>query len=310
MAVYGKHGTRSRRNRKVKPQLVFEQLNPIVCFTYYVITIAMSMVFIHPVFLISELIIIILVNLVAKNYKQTLGMLQGSLFMMAFIIIMNPLINNRGSHIIAVFGGITITAESIIYGFLMALSLSILMMVFVSYNKTITSHKFLYLFARISPQLTLLTMITMRFVPLFIKRFGNIRDVQRTRGVQMETGSLKQRASSGMRLMEVLLVSSFEDALQTADSMSARGYGTHQRSNYQQYRFTKRDGVILTGLLVASVFCFVEASKGVGRLVIYPVLGSFSLDATAWLVYIVVIFIFSFPLLLEGWEYIWWSFLK
>ena len=311
MAIYRKSGTRSgHQSKRLKSRLVFDQLNPVVCFTYYVITIAMSMVFIHPIFLMGEFIIIMLVNILAQNYKQTLGMLQGSLFMMVFILIMNPLINNRGAHVIAVFGGITITAESIVYGFLMALSLSILMLVFVSYNKTITSHKFLYLFSKVSPQLALLTMITMRFVPLFIKRFANIRDVQRTRGIQMETGSLKRRSDSGMRLMEVLLVSSFEDALQTADSMNARGYGVHKRSNYEQYRFTKRDGLALVALVVPSIVCFVAASNGVGRLVIYPVLGSFMLNSISWMVFLLVILVFSFPLILEGWEYIWWSFLK
>lgn len=65
----------------------------------------------------------------------------------------------------------------------------------------------------------------MRFVPLFIRRLTTITAIQKTRGIQMETGKIKTRAYNGMRLVQILLVCSLEEALQTADSMEARGYG-------------------------------------------------------------------------------------
>lgn len=268
------------------------------------------MTFIHPIYLVSELLIMIAVNLLAKNQQKTLSALQGALFMMLFIVVMNPIMNNHGAHVIATFGGTVITAEAVTYGFLMALSLAILMLIFVSYNQSMTNHKFLYLFNRLSPQLTLLTMITMRFVPLFIRRFTNIKNVQKTRGVQMETGSVRARSHAGMRLMEVLLVNSLVDALQTADSMTARGYGAQKRTSYQRYRLTQRDGWLLTGLIVSSGLCFYLAKQGVGRLAVYPVLGSAHLDQTGWLCLVLVLLIDSLPLLLEGWEYLWWTLRK
>ena len=310
MDVYGRSRTRSPRASGLKSQLVFDQLNPIVIFAYYVIAIAFSMVFIHPIFLLAELVVVIAVNFNAKEQKKTFATLQGALFMMVFIVVLNPIINNRGAHIIWIIGGTVITAEAVVYGLLMALSLAILMLVFVSYNHSMTNHKFMYLFVRISPQLTLLTMITMRFVPLFIRRFTNIKNVQKTRGVQMETGKLRERAHAGMRLMEVLLTNSLVEALQTADSMTARGFGAQKRTSYQRYRFTQRDGWLLAGLVGISSFCFWQASHGVGRLPIYPVLGSVQLTGPGWLCLWFVLIIDSLPLLLEGWEYLWWSLRK
>ncbi|BBE25297.1 cobalt ABC transporter permease protein [Latilactobacillus curvatus] len=310
MDVYGRSRARSQRASGLKSQLVFDQLNPIVIFAYYVIAITFSMVFIHPIFLVNELLMMIAVNLLAKNQKKTLGTLQGALFMMLFIVVMNPIMNNHGAHVIATFGGTVITAEAVTYGFLMALSLAILMLVFVSYNQSMTNHKFLYLFVRLSPQLTLLTMITMRFVPLFIRRFTNIKNVQRTRGVQMETGSVRARSHAGMRLMEVLLINSLVDALQTADSMTARGYGSQKRTSYQRYRFTQRDGWVLASLVAGSALCFYFAKQGIGRLAIYPILGSIHLNQIGWLCLVLVLLIDSLPLLLEGWEYLWWTLRK
>lgn len=310
MDVYGRSRARSQRASGLKSQFVFDQLNPIVIFTYYVIAIAFSMTFIHPYFLIAELGVIIAVNFSAHQQKKTWATLQEALFMMVFIIVLNPIINNHGAHIIWTVGGTVITAEAVVYGLLMAISLAVLMLIFVSYNHSMTNHKFLYLFVRISPQLTLLTMITMRFVPLFIRRFTNIKNVQKTRGIQMETGTMRQRARAGMQLMEVLLTNSLVEALQTADSMTARGFGAQKRTSYQRYRFTPRDGWLLGGLISLALFCFWQASHGVGRLAIYPALGSVQLTGPAWLCFWIVVLVDSLPLLLEGWEYLWWSLRK
>ncbi|WP_283679203.1 energy-coupling factor transporter transmembrane component T [Lentilactobacillus sp. Marseille-Q4993] len=310
MDVHRKYGTRPQRSNGLKSRLVFEQLNPWVMFTYYILTIAFSMTFIHPIFLGCELLIVILLNVVSKNGKQLVAVLQGSLFMMAFIMIMNPIINNHGTHIIMTIGGTIITVEAVVYGALMALSLAIVMVVFVSYNKSFTSQKFMYLFSRISPRLTLLTLITIRFVPLFIQRFKNIVTIQATRGIQMTSGSVKHRAKSGMRLLEVLLVNSFYNALQTADSMTARGYASGKRTSYERYRFTLRDFVSLGLLLVGSGICFYSATKGVGRLAIYPTLGKVGLSASGIGVLGLVILIYSFPIILEAWEWVWWKLSK
>ncbi|WP_279403718.1 energy-coupling factor transporter transmembrane component T [Secundilactobacillus kimchicus] len=126
--------------------------------------------FYTPFFLLVELLIVVGVNYVARVRKQMVMVLEGSIFMVAFIMVLNPLINNRGAHVIWTFGGTLITVEAIFYGFMMALSLVIVLLTFLSYNKVLTSQKFMYLFSRISPKLTLLTMITLRFVPLFIRR--------------------------------------------------------------------------------------------------------------------------------------------
>lgn len=301
---------RRPRVQLLKPHLVFEQLNPWVMFTYYLVTIACSMVFLHPVFLVAELVIILGVDLLGRNYRQVRMMLEGSLFMLAFIMVLNPLINNRGAHVIWSFGGTLITVEAVVYGAMMALSLIIVLLIFISYNQCLTSQKFMYLFSRVSPKLTLLTLITLRFVPLFIRRFKNIAQVQSLRGVDTSQGTRRERGVSVMRLMEVLLVSSFTSALQTADSMNARGFGSQHRSSYQRYRFSGRDWLTLAWYLPVSGLCFYAASRGIGRLTVYPALGSLHLTGLDWLVFLGVSLLESFPLILEGWEWLWWNLSK
>lgn len=300
-----------RRTRQdSRPKLVFEQLNPWVIFTYYIVVIACSMIFLHPIFLLVELAIVIGVDVLSGAKKQVTMMLEGSIFMVAFIMVMNPLINSRGAHVIWSFGGILITVEAVVYGVLMALSLLIVLLIFLSYNKCLTSQKFMYLFSRISPKLTLLTMITLRFVPLFLRRFRGITQAQSLRGIEVGHGNFRQRSIGVMKLMEVLLVSSFNNALQTADSMSSRGHASTKRTSFQRYRFTQRDILSLCWYLPLTVICFYEASKGVGRLVVYPSLGTMALNGQGLLVLLGVVLLVSFPLILEAWEWLWWNLLK
>lgn len=299
---------RTRQNSR--PRLVFEQLNPWVIFTYYVVVIASSMVFLHPIFLIVEFLLVIAVDLLSGGKKQVVMMVEGSIFMVAFIMVINPLVNSRGAHVIWQFGGMLITVEAVVYGMLMALSLMIVLLIFISYNKCLTSQKFMYLFSRISPKLTLLTMITLRFVPLFLRRFKGITQAQSLRGIEVGHGNFRQRSIGVMRLMEVLLVSSFNNALQTADSMSSRGYASSKRTSFQRYRFTQRDILTLCWYLPLTIACFYAASKGIGRLTVYPALGTIALNGQGLLVLLGVMLLVGFPLILEAWEWLWWNLLK
>ena len=59
-----------RRTRQdSRPKLVFEQLNPWVIFTYYIVVIACSMIFLHPIFLLVELAIVIGVDVLSGAKK-------------------------------------------------------------------------------------------------------------------------------------------------------------------------------------------------------------------------------------------------
>ncbi|WP_162100895.1 energy-coupling factor transporter transmembrane component T [Latilactobacillus sakei] len=307
MAVYGRSRTRSPRASGLKSQLIIDQLHPLVLLVYFILMISFSMCFNHPYFLCGQLIVIIAVNWVAKNQQKTVSTLQGALLMMVLIVIMNPIINNHGTHVVMTVGGTLITAEAVVYGFLMATALAVLLLIFVTYNQHMTNHKFLALFGGIAPQLTLLTMMTMRFFPLFIRRLRDITAVQRTRGIQMATGRLKNRAQAGMHLLAILLTNTLTEALQTADSMTARGFGVQKRSTYRRYQMTHRDYGLLMALISGGLFAFWCASQGNGQLIVYPTLGTLRLTSRDWVCLSVILLIDGLPLLLEGWEYLWWQ---
>ena len=70
------------------------------------------------------------------------------------------------------------------------------MLWFSSYNEIMTSDKFVYLFGRVIPALSLVLSMTLRFVPKFKAQMQTVMEAQRCGGRDTSNGSLPQRAAS------------------------------------------------------------------------------------------------------------------
>lgn len=295
----------------LRRQLQFSRMNPNVIFLYYISLISISMMFNSPLILLSELLIVVSLAAFTSGMENTIKSVKAVILMMLFIIIINPLINHHGTQVLLSLNGFIITKEATLYGVLMALSLAIILLIFVSYNKIMSNDKFLFLFGRILPHLTLLSMIVMRFVPLFLQRFGEIKQIQKTRGIQVEDGSVKKRSLAIMKLIEILLVDSCYDAFQTADSMASRGFGTTKRSSYNRYRMKRLDWIVLVIIISGMLFLTYSAINHFGTFEIFSNMSNFSNNLIFQiLTEIVVVGVCGIPILMEMWEELWWIFLK
>ncbi len=98
------------------------------------------------------------------------------MFVVAALI--NPAFSHSGKTILSYLpNGNPLTLESIIYGIAAAVMLISVIIWFSCYNEVMTSDKFVYLFGRIIPALSLVLSMTLRFVPKFK---AQIRCLKRT----------------------------------------------------------------------------------------------------------------------------------
>lgn len=111
-----------------------------------------------------------------------------------------------------------------------------------------TSDKFVYLFGRIVPALSLVLSMTLRFVPRFSAQARRVSKAQAAVGNDMHTGSLLHRIKCALMVFSILVTWSLENAVDTADSMRARGYGLPGRSAFSIFTLTKRDKALLATL--------------------------------------------------------------
>jgi energy-coupling factor transport system permease protein len=113
-----------------------------------------------------------------------------------------------------------------------------------------TSDKLMYLFGRTLPGLSLIFSMALRFLPRFKEQSAVISEAQRGVSCGVGDGGLAARVRRGMRILSILLTWALENAVETADSMRARGYGLRGRTSFSLFRFDDRDGNLLLGFAI------------------------------------------------------------
>lgn len=266
------------------------------------------MYFNHPMFLCSALIVILIVNL-SQGGGDALKKWAGALIIMGTImVVLNPFLVSRGTNILFYFRGKQVTLEALIYGVVMALTIVAILLMFVAFNITLNGNKFLFIFSRILPRTAFLIMLTIRFMPLLRERYDEIERVQQVKGKSLQTGPLLNRLKSGMLFLQVLLSWSLEEAIQTADAMKARGYGSGRKSSYIPYRIMGRDWAALMALTLLFALCLLGGYLGYGKIIIYPELGTLQFYPLDWITGLSMILLIAFPVLIEGREKLRWTY--
>lgn len=233
----------------------FTKTHPLVGLLFYAAVIGCSMFVMQPVCLLISLCCAA-ANAVYCNGKKTLWFtLKIILPMVILISVINPVFNHRGATILGYFPWENpLTLESILYGIASSVMLSSVFLWFSSFNKVMTSDKFVYLFGKVIPSLSLVLSMSLRFVPRFQQKFREVQTARRL--LENEPPSVVGRIKNAVRVLSVMLSWSLESSVETADSMKSRGYGLKGRTSFSLYRFTVRDiGLVilipvLTGLLI------------------------------------------------------------
>ena len=282
----------------------FEHLHPVCIFLYFVLVIGMTLACMHPVMLLISAAGAILFLWMLGGRRKVVGILRfvGPMFLL--IAIANPLVNHRGVTLLGMFMDQWITLEAIGYGAVSACQLAAVVLWFACYQEVITSDKFLFLFGQIAPAAALLITLTLRLIPQLKSMAEEIRQVQGT--LHGEENRLTQRMAAAVRNLSVLLTWSMENAVQTADSMKARGFGQRRRTTYHLFRFDSRDARCL-GLIVALLAAAILfRAFGFGYVEFYPRIRSLAEGAGNLWQGGILILLYFLPVLLEKKEALRW----
>jgi energy-coupling factor transport system permease protein len=172
--------------------------------------------------------------------------------MLLLTALINPAFNHQGATILSYLpSGNPLTLESILYGVAAAIMLITVVLWFSCFNFVMTSDKFVYLFGRVIPALSLILAMALRFVPRFTTQLRVIANAQRCVGRDVSSGNILQKARHGIKILSILVTWALENAIETADSMKARGYGLPGRTAFSIFRFDRRD----LGALIYILIC-------------------------------------------------------
>lgn len=283
--------------------------HPIVSFSYFVVVIGTSMLYMNPVFQVISLIGALSYLIILDRYK-TLKLIKFIFVMVLVIAIINMIFVNRGSTVLFYLRNNPVTLESLFYGFVSGLMLGSVMVWFSCYNEIMTSDKFLYIFGKITPTIALIVSMTLRLIPKLIEQTKIIANSQKTLGLDYNEGNISLKIKSCMRILSILVTWALEDAVQTADSMKARGYGIKKRTSFQIFEFINRDMVMLVYILISGMFLLAGYINGYGQLIFYPTIQKIDTDILSNMLYITFFIISILPSIQELRERYKWRYLE
>lgn len=228
----------------------FSSYNPIVNFIFFVGAFAFGMLYLHPIFQVVSVVFSVVYYVMIRRMRS-FRFLGGMLAVFLAIMLINPLVNSMGSHVLFYyFENRPYTWEALFYGMVLGAMFVTVMLWFASYNKVMSSDRFLYLFGKWMPSVSLILTLVFSLVPGFKKKLRQIEGARCGIGKSTATGTVMEKAESGMTLISALTSWALEGGVITADSMRSRGYGSGRRTAFSVYRFDRRDKMMLVVMLL------------------------------------------------------------
>ena len=289
----------------------FKNYHPIVNFIYCVAIIGFSMVCMNPIFLCLSLFMAFLYSAMLNGQKTALKRILYLLPVILFMALLNPVFNHKGVTILTYLpDGNPLTAESVFYGAVSAVMVLGVIFWFSCYNEIMTNDKFIYLFGRIMPSFSLIFSMTLRFVPKFIKQLKILSMAQKTMGKDVFSGSIIKRIKNITHIMSSVTTWALENAVDTQDSMRARGYGLKNRTSFSIFRVAPKDIWALIFILMLSVYILIGIALDKTKFIYYPKIEYAEFTFYGLSLYLAFLLLCIMPLAIEFVGVIRWKYLE
>ncbi len=282
--------------------------NPFTVAAYFLSVAGIAMFCAHPVLLCMALAGALTLCLIRRDVKRKYThLLFWGLF--ALTALLNPLFSRHGATVLLVVGDKPISLEALLWGVTSAAALLSTLYLFASFTAIMQSDKLLYLFGSLSPRLSLIFSMGLRYAALLSEQWRKIKQTQTALGLYKQDNII-DRVRGALRIFWVLLGWALENGIVTAGSMSARGYGTGKRTHYAIFTFSRRDALYLSLTAALLVGTVVPLTLGALDFAFYPTLQLTHTGALSWLGYLSYGALVALPILAETEDAVKWKYLR
>jgi len=287
----------------------FANYHPFVLLIYYIAVLSMTMFMMHPVILFLSLLGSISFFLMLTSVRTLWREVRFYVFVFILITVTNPLFVHKGETILFFLNDNPFTLEAIVYGVFISMMLIAIIFWSKAYSIVMTSDKFVYLFGKTIPKLSLVISMALKFVPSFKHQIKKVQATQKTLGLYT-SDSITDRIVSGIRTFNSMISWSLEHAIEQGDAMKAKGYGLKGRTNFSLFKWDKRDSMtLIIILLLFSGIMFVNAISGY-QFSYYPTLSEWHIKESEIGKYFIIICLVFLPSLIEIKENLQWKYAK
>lgn len=289
--------------------LFLQGLHPATVLVYLAVLLILGLIYANPLYLLALFLLLALLIREADGVRAWEGFLRAGVFLMLVIMTVNPLVIRAGKTIIwhgpllPYLGRLDVSLEALYFGAVAGLRLLLMLSIFCLYNLVLNPDRLLNLFSGVAGRSVIVITLATRLLPTMAQNLQRTAAVLRLRGVDLDTGGLRERVKGYACLYNILLLSSLEDALAVAESMQARAFGSGRRSVYRRNAFRPRDALCTGGSFLALFAACWGWRHGYGRFTFYPEADYLIKDGATLGVLGVVLLYLAVPLILSvGWK--------
>tara|TARA_B100001105_G_scaffold196819_1_gene160632 strand:+ start:31 stop:780 length:750 start_codon:yes stop_codon:yes gene_type:complete len=210
----------------------------------------------HQLIILSSVLILVKTSGAAKNIRRVLPLI---ITVMVFSMVTWSLFKRVGDPFWSM-GPLSLSVESIQFGVAMGFRLDAMLlsgMVFVSCTKV---EEFAYGLRSIGLPfpVSFALSLSFRLVPLFFTRIGIIVQAQKSRGLDLQSGHVLQRARKYVPLLVPIFVYAIRDTDLLSMALESKGFGMRgERTEYLSFRMVWYDYAILAVLLFANIMIWI-----------------------------------------------------
>lgn len=241
---------------------ILDRYHPIVPTLYFISVICVVSLNLHPLTLIVSLIGAISSGIIFRK-NDILKYILGGIPFMLFVTIVNVAFNHKGETILFYLNYNPITLESIAYGIVLGTLYLTVILWFLSVNKVLTSDKILIVTGYLSPEISLVISMAMRFIPRYKAKLKEIFISQSCLGNDIKKANLIRKIIISVNCISILITWALENAIETSDTMKCRGFGSKKhRTAYHPVRLKNLDIIIIVGIIIMDMLMLIT-SRGV-----------------------------------------------
>ena len=257
-------------------------------FIWVLSTIFLALIISDPLMLVIIFLATIPYAILGKIGTRWFSFVKLGLYMGLFIIIINILVSRHGTTVlfqflnpVPVFGNFAITLEAFIFGLGMSIRLLVILSTFAILTLTVNPDDLFDLFmkTKLPARTVFTTSLATRFVPSLMKDMDNITISLRARGYELDDSKRIRGVKKKANLLIPLLSNSLDRAIQIAEAMESRAFGSGQkRTSYAQRKITRTDASLIIFSSLPAIVGLVCLYLGLGNYQYYPTNDTITFD--------------------------------
>ena len=203
----------------------------------------------------------VLCLLLNEGGRRALKAWAAGLAVCAATAVIDPIFSHRGATVLLFVNDRPYTLESMLYGLELGLSLSGAGVWLAVLRGLVNEREMLGIFGRFSPKLAMTISMTLGFIPRLIRKNSRIREAQRGAGL-FAGDSPSGRLAEVSAVFTACMAWSAEAAAGAAQSMNARGFGTHKVTFSDRRALGLKDYVFILTVVLLTVAGLVLSALG------------------------------------------------